>query len=410
MRLRNLQIITITHQNLSVEELKHFVIQPSESNPVHTTLSRLKDLFDIDEILYLNTCNRISFVVVRDQAIDEHWVQRFFSQINPSLPQEILDRLHKYVDTFTGLKAIKHLYQVASSVDSLVVGEREIFRQFREAYRYAVQYQLCGDYLRLVEQATVNTAKYIYTHTKIGERPVSVASLTFKKMLDSEVNPESKVLLIGAGETNRNVARFMKKQGFSDVTVFNRSLNNASNVAELLKAPAYHLSDLADYKSGFDCIIVCTASTKPIVDIEIYKGLLQGDESHKVIVDLSVPRNVDPLVIDQYDNTYIDIESIRSLADENMQFRKTEMQHALLIIDEKAEEFDTALQMRRLEKALKSVPSEIKSIKETAIEQVFKKEIDRLDDDSKSLVLKMLDYMEKKCIAAPIKVAKQTLG
>ena len=410
MRLRNLQIITITHQNLSIEELKHFVIEPTDDQPVHQTLVGLKQQFDIDEILYLNTCNRISFVVVRDQAIDEHWVQQFFAQINPSLPQEILGRLHKYVDTFSGLKAIKHLYKVASSVDSLVVGEREIFRQFRESYRYAVEHGLCGDFLRLVEQATVNTAKYIYTHTKIGERPVSVASLTFKKMLDSQVSPESKVLLIGAGETNTNVARFMKKQGFSQVTVFNRSLNNASHVADMLGAPSHHLSDLAGYGEGFDCIVVCTASTKPIVDLEIYKSLLRKDQSHKVLVDLSVPRNVDPLVVDQYDTTYIDIESIRSLAEENMQFRKSEMQQALVIIDEKAEEFDTALQMRRLEKALKRVPSEIKSIKQTAIQEVFSKDIAKLDDDSKALVLQILDYMEKKCIAAPMKVAKQTLG
>lgn len=410
MRLRNLHIITITHQNLSIEELKHFVIDQSDALPVHTTLRRLKSRFDIDEILYLNTCNRISFVIVRDGGIDVQWVQDFFSQINPTLPQDILSRLHKYVDTFCGLPAIKHLYKVASSVDSLVVGEREIFRQFRESYQYALKHNLCGDYLRLVEQATVNTAKYIYTHTKIGERPVSVASLTFKKMLESQVRPESKVLLIGAGETNTNVARFMKKQGFSQVTVFNRSLNNANHIADLLKAPSHHLSDLAEYKEGFDCIVVCTASTKPIIDIDIYKSLLSKDQSHKVIVDLSVPRNVEPLVVDQYDTTYIDIESIRGLAEENMQFRKSEVQQALVIIDEKAEEFDSALQMRRIEKALGSIPSEIKSIKETAIQEVFSKDIEKLDESSKALVLEMLDYMEKKCIAAPMKVAKKTLS
>jgi len=386
------------------------VIQQTDEMPLHATLESLKQQFDIDEILYLNTCNRISFVIVRDKVIDQNWVQQFFSQINPTLPQEILSRLHKYVDTFIGLKAIKHLYKVASSVDSLVVGEREIFRQFRVAYQYSVTHGLSGDYLRLVEKATVNTAKYIYTHTKIGERPVSVASLTFKKMLESQVSPDSKVLLIGAGETNTNVARFMKKQGFSQVTVFNRSLNNANHVADLLKAQALHLSDLSEYKEGFDCIVVCTASTKPIVDIEVYKTLLQKDQSHKVVVDLSVPRNVDPLVIDQYDTTYIDIESIRSLAEENMQFRKLEMQQALVIIDEKAEEFDTALQMRRIEKALKTIPSEIKSIKETAIKEVFSRDMDKLDESSKAIVMKMLNYMEKKCIAAPMKVAKQTLG
>lgn len=410
MQLRKLNIITITHQSLSVEELGHFVIKTDDQISLQDTLHGLKKEFDIEEIVYLNTCNRVSFIMSRSMGIDDSLIGDFIRYINPALPDEIIKRLPKFVDQYTGIKAIKHLYQVASSVDSLVIGEREIFRQFRQSYNFAKEHNLCGDYMRLVEQSTVNTAKYIYTHTKIGERPVSVASLSFRKMLDSKISKDSKVLLIGTGETNTNIARFMKKQSFNNVSVFNRTLDNASDVSELLNAPSYHLSDLGDHTDGFDCIVICTASTKPIIDLNLYKSLIGKDQARKVIVDLSVPRNVDAQVIDQYDVDYIDVESIRQLAEHNMQFRKDEVKKALQIIEENVEEFESTLQIRRIEKALGGIPNEIKSIKQTAISEVFKKDLDSLDSQSKDLVLQMMDYMEKKCIAAPMKVAKQTVG
>ena len=410
MQLRHLNIITITHQRLSVEELGHFVIKTDEGDSIEKTLHGLKATFDIDEIIYLNTCNRVSFIMSRQSAVNDDLVEQVVKYINPTLSDSIIKRLPKFVDQYTGIKAIKHLYQVASSVDSLVIGEREIFRQFRQSYAFANEHNLCGDYMRLVEQATVNTAKYIYTYTKIGERPVSVASLSFKKMIEHEVDKDHKVLLIGTGETNTNVARFMKKQAFSNVSVFNRTLNNASTISELLDAPSYHLSDLEDYKEGFDCIVICTASTKPIIDLNLYKSLVGKDDRRKVIVDLSVPRNVDSQVIEQYDIEYIDVESIRQLAEQNMQFRKAEVEKAQDIIEERAENFESSLQIRRIEKALGGIPSEIKTIKQTAINSVFKKDLENLDSESKNLVLQMMDYMEKKCIAAPMKVAKKTIG
>ncbi len=406
MHFRKFQILTITHQNLSVEELKHFVIPSDNKDQLVMKLDQLKQDFAIEELIYLNTCNRVSFIMVLDTHIDKAWTKSFLSAVNPSLPEVVVDKLPKFIDVLSGLDALKHLYQVASSVDSLVVGEREIFRQFREAYAFSKEYNLSGDFLRMVEQSTVNTAKYIYTHTKIGERPVSVASLVFKKVLQSSLDKDSKILLIGAGDTNRNIARFLGKHKFSQVTVFNRSLSNTGEIADLLDCEPLHLSDLKSYDGGFDGIIICTGSTQAIIDLPTYRSLLQKDTSHKVLVDLSVPRNISSEVVDQYDCDYIDIESIRSLAEENMSFRKQEVIQAQVIIQEKAEEFESVLQMRRLEKALSDVPQEIKAVKQRAITQVFKEDIDSLDAKSKEVLLQMMDYMEKKCIAVPMKVAK----
>lgn len=409
MQLRKLQILTITHQNLSVEELKHFVLPQEETTLLAQKLRDLKQAFNITELIYLNTCNRVSFIMATDEYIDTQWIKRYISAINPKLEETVLNRLPKFVDAWSGVKALKHLYQVASSVDSLVVGEREIFRQFRQAYNFALEHGLTGDFLRLVQESTVKVAKHIYTHTKIGERPVSVASLAFQKLLETEIDKASKVLLIGAGETNTNIARFLSKHDFGNVVVFNRSINNANEIGTLLKAETNHLSDLASYSGGFDSIIVCTGSTTSIIDIPTYRSLLQKDARRKVIVDLSVPRNVDPAVVEQFDIEYIDIENLRSLAEINMNFRKQEVAEAMKIIESMAEEFDNKLQIRRVEKALREIPQAIKSVKEKAISEVFKSDIEKLDGDSRQILMDIVDYMEKKCIAVPMKVAKASI-
>ncbi len=340
--------------------------------------------------------------------IDHDWIKRFLKMINPNLEEQIAQKLPKYTDYYHGTEAIRHLCQVASSVDSLVIGEREIFRQFREAYQFCSDAGLCGDFLRLIEKHVVTTAKSVYTRTKIGERPISVASLAFKKLLASNISNTAQVLMIGAGETNTNIARFLSKHRFENVTVFNRSLHTTGEVSKLLNTEALHLTDLKSYTRGFDAIIICTASTKPIIDISLYRSLLNKDVSKKVLVDLSVPRNIDPLIVEQFDVEYIDVESIRSLAEANMAFRKQELVSANVIIDENLDAFEELLQERRLELSLKSIPSEIKAVKDRAVNQVFKSDIENLDTNTRELVLKMMDYMEKKCIAAPIKIARET--
>lgn len=407
--MRKVHILTITHQSLSVEELKHFVIN-TDNGDLSEQLHAIKSGFELDELLYVNTCNRIIFLIIGDLSIDNDWIKALIRRVNPDMDNEVLSRLPKYVDYYQGAEAINHIYRVASSVDSLVVGEREILRQFRSAYQSCLEMGLTGDFIRLIEQHTVATAKYILTHTKIGERPVSVASLAFQKLKQSSLTTDSKILIIGSGETNRNVARFLNKHGYDNTEVFNRSISNAIEITEILGCgEAHHLSDLVDYTEGFDGIIVCTGANKSVVDLKTYKSIVGRDDARKVLVDLSVPRDIHEDVVDQYDVDYIDIESIRCLAEENMAFRRQEVKAALEIIDSRADDFEEIIQIRNIEVALNSVPREIKTIKEKALTEVYKDNLASLDDNAKSLLIEMMNYMEKKCIAVPMKVARENL-
>ena len=405
--LDNFKILTITHHNLNVDEIGHFVIKNEGKEDLSAKLNALKSNAKLEEIIYLSTCNRVSFICYSNEEFDSDYVKTFFQFVNPILEEDKLKKISKFVDVYHGSKAVNHLFEVASSMDSLVVGEREIFRQFREAYQQSLKFGLIADNLRMLENATVKAAKEVYDKTKIGEKPLSIVSLAVQSLLAQNVAKNARLLIVGAGETNTLFAKFLKKYKFTDVSIFNRSLDNAAHLVELLDATAYHLSELATFSRGFDVMIVCTASTSAIIDAQIYRNLVQKENSKKIVIDLSVPNNVAADVVDSFDMHYIDIEQLRSLSKVNLDFRKKEVHAARILLKNQLLAFNNQFQQRQIEKALNTVPSEIRQIKERAITKVYNKKIAALDSNAQSLILEMMDYMEKKCISVPMSVAKK---
>jgi len=372
-----------------------------------TITKQLRDDVNLQEIIYLSTCNRVSFICYSDEDFGADYIKRFFKFVNPDLTESQIKKIGKFVDVYSGSKAVNHIFEVASSMDSLVVGEREIFRQFREAYAASLEMGMIRDNLRMLENATVKAAKEVYAKTKIGEKPLSIVSLAVQSLMNTGVDRDARLVIVGTGETNTLFSKFLKKYNFSNVSIFNRSLDNAKEMVELLNGTAYHLSDLATFDKGFDVMIVCTAATSAIVDSKIYRNLIQKDNSEKVVIDLSVPANVAPDVVESFDMNYIDIETLRSLSQANLEFRKKEVHAARVLLRSQLVAFSTQVQQRQLEKALNTVPTEIKEIKERAIEKVYNKQIAELDDNAQALIHEMMNYMEKKCIGVPMRAAKR---
>lgn len=407
--MEHYSVITVTHQNLNVDEIGNFVVKSSNKEDLKTALNGLKYKFNIQELIYLTTCNRVTYVLYGINDINEVFVQDFFQSINPNLSSERLHSLQNFVNVFQGISAINHVYEVVASLDSLVVGEREIYRQFREAYAEAKEFGLVGDNMRLLEKSAVRVAKDVYSKTKIGEKPLSIVYLAVQALIAKNPAKDSRIILVGAGETNTLVGKFLTKYNFTNITIFNRSLDNAAALCDMLGAKAFHLSELKTYDKGFDILIACTASTEAIIDESIYTQLAKG-EVGKIVIDLSVPRNVDEDVVKTFKPKYIDIEKLRVLAEANLEHRKGEIVVAKAIILDKLSEFKVQFQHRQIEKLFKNVPVEIKSIKEKAINEVYKDELDLLDENSKNLLMEMLNYMEKKCVAVPMKVAKELVS
>lgn len=369
----------------------------------------MKSDFDFEELLHLSTCNRVEFFVCTETSLDDATIKNILKFVNPQLASEDLNSFTASVELFEGDEAINHVFELASSLKSLVVGEREIITQVRKAYEFCNALNLTGDFTRLLVKQTIETAKEVFTHTDIAKNPVSVVSLAYRQLRDLGIKNEARIIMVGSGETNTNMANYLQKHKYANFTVFNRTLANAQKLAEKLSAAAFSLNDLDSYNKGFDVLITCTGSTEPIITDKNYQTLKAGDNSKKVIIDLALPADVDKKVLENNSIHYIDINSLKSQAEKNLDLRKGEVNKCRAIIKSKLDEFITLYNERKIELAFGEIPKQVKAIKELAMNEVFSKEINSLDDKSKEVLDKVLNYVEKKYNAVAMKTAKEVL-
>jgi glutamyl-tRNA reductase len=402
----NFKILAFTHKVADLKEIGRFHLEV-ESQELQ--LKKFKEAAGLQELMFLSTCNRVEFLFVTEVEINHSFLKNFLRTFNPSLSDEETEDFSKKVLVFEGEEALRHLFRVASSIDSMVVGEREIITQVRGAYESCLKYGISGDIIRLAIKKTIEVAKNVYTLTKIAGRPVSVVSLAYRRLRELHVPENARILIIGAGQTNVSMARYLKKHKYSKFTVFNRTLANAQKLADELKGTALTLDHLAQYNQGFDVILTCTGASEPIITKEIYNHLLQGDTGKKIVIDLAIPYDLEASVKDNFQIHYIEIESLKAIATENLKARSEEMHACEEIIEEGIIEFKKIYQIRVVEQAMKGVPQKVREIKEAAISTVFAKELQHLDGQSREVLEKILDYMEKKYISVPMKMAREIM-
>jgi len=405
--LKKYKILTLTHHNISLKELGRYVIPETEGDLLKQKLHKMKQALQMDELMYLATCNRVMYFFTNEQTLDAPLITRLFKMANPALSREEVETGISAAKLHQGEAAIEHLFEVASSMDSLVIGERQILGQLRTAYEQSKTWELTGDDIRLALRTAVETAKAVYDKTRIGERPVSVVSLAIQEMRKLNLPTNSRILIVGAGQTNTLAAKFLVKYGFDNAQVFNRSIDKAQTLADRFNGTGFELDAMQNYTAGFDVLIVCTGATQAIINPAIYKSLLNGETDKKVIIDLAMPNNVAAEVNTTFDTHYIEVEGLRKLANENHNFRKQEVLKAQVLLAEQISAFRVIYQQRQLEKVLLHVPTEIKAIKSHAMNVVFKKDLDGMDEATRDLFERMITYMEKRCISVPMKAAKE---
>jgi glutamyl-tRNA reductase len=404
--LEYLKVIAFTHHHIDLKSLGKLVICDQS---LDGRLKNIQNELPVSEIFYIGTCNRVEFVFLTKEKTDKEFVTRFLTVLDMGLPPEFMERFLDNVTVYENEEAFNHLLRTSCSLESLVVGEKEILPQIRKAYENCRDAGFTGDYMRMIMDRVVKTAKEVYTHTNISKNPVSVVSLAYRKLKELNVAPNPRVLIIGAGETNLNIAKYLNKHKFSNFSVFNRTLSKAESLAEELNGKAYPLSALENFTEGFDVIITCTGSTDPIITEALYAKLLNGDKAKKVIVDLAIPNDVAPAVIHNNPVYYIEVESLKEVARKNIQERYNELVHAEDIISANITEFLMVLKQRRIELAMQDVPRKIKEIKNTALNGVFADEISQMDEASREVLERVMNYMEKKCISVPMVMAKEIL-
>ncbi len=414
--ISELSILAFTHKTTDLSDLGQLSL---ESAKILEVGYLLRQKFYLREFFLVNTCNRVELIYVPETFSENEisssldFLKRdFILLMNPLISESALQTLENTARQYKGLEAMNHLLRVSCSLDSMVVGEKEILAQIRNAYDSHKKSGFTGEILRLVMDRVVKAAKEVYTQTKISQKPISVVSIAFRKLKALKLNPTSGIILVGAGKTNTLFAKYLVKNGFKNFYVYNRTLRAAEILAATLKGKARPLIELSLHTADFDIIVVCTDSNTSLITPDIYKKLIlysKTSKAKKVLIDLSIPLNIDPMVVRDFPNYYIDLKSLQNLAAENMDERYKELAFAEKIIERNVVDFGILLKTRKVELAMKEVPFMIKEIKETAISSIFAKDIDKLDLASKETLHKVLDYMEKKYIRIPMVLAKEIL-
>jgi glutamyl-tRNA reductase len=404
--VQNFKSIAVTHKHFDISDIGKFHIDEDQWGG---RLSSLKNANGIDELMFLSTCNRVEFLLNTKQEVGKEFLRKFIFSVYPEIKEEDVQRTISSAQIFEGEEALKHLFQVASSIDSLVVGEREIITQVRNAYEMCNKLGLTGDLLRIVVQKTIECAKKVYTHTNISRNPVSVVSLAYRKLREVNVKLDARFLIVGSGVTNSTMAKYLKKHGFTNFVVFNRTLVNAEKLAKEIGGNSLSLSELKNYKNGFDVIVTCTGSSEAIITKEIYSSLVGNDKSRKVVIDLAVPNDLDNEILKHYDVNLIAVNNLQEIAKKNLLEREKELVACEAIIRQNIEAFHKEIKARKVELAMSDVPRKVKEIRETAVNEIFAKDIEKLDVESKETLDKVIAYLEKKYISVPMKMAKEIM-
>src|SRR5690606_15700698 len=155
-----------------------------------------------DLIFYIGTCNRVEYVLYGEHELNDEFKSRFLNAIGISFNEDQRLSILSQIDTYEGVSAVNHLFRISCSLESLVVGEKEILAQVRKAYERCRCAGFTGDFMRMLMNRLVKTAKEVYTQTGISRKPVSVVSLAYRSLRDLDLGTSPRFLIVGAGETN----------------------------------------------------------------------------------------------------------------------------------------------------------------------------------------------------------------
>jgi glutamyl-tRNA reductase len=404
--VNDLRVIAITHKNFPLETVGRFHLSPENRKDV---LQGVKNKFNISELIYLSTCNRVELVFSLPHFVCPGITAQVLKELQPSLTEEECRGIALSTERYNGPEAARHMLEVASSMDSVVIGEREIITQLRKAYEDSNADGLTGDDMRLLISQCLKTAKEIFTHTDLARKPVSVVSLAWQQFLSYGLKQDARILLVGAGQIIRNFTKFLFENGYTNITIANRSIQRAEELVKNFGGRAFLLEELSSFTEGFDALVTCTASENALITEPLYDLLLAGDTTQKLVIDLALPADVEATIADKYAVRYVGMAQIQKQASENIRFREQALEECKPIINSGIREFEKVFQARQIERAMQSIPETIKEIRSTALGSVFAKDLEHLDENSRELLEKIMSYMEKKYISIPMKMAREVL-
>jgi len=344
----NLHLFGINHKTSDVSERERFIIDES----AHIFLENyLKDKFQksLGSFFGLSTCNRTEFYFIADDNI----VNDLFNSIKHALDINNISDSHFYF--FNREDAFIHMCKVASGIDSQVIGEQEIFGQFKDAYKNADDLNLIRSDLRLYVDKTIEISKRIRTSTKIGINPLSVSGLTLNLVRKIFENPEDQnILIVGGGEMAKSIIESLYKSGIRNINAINRSIKTI-NITGNFNVMSMPLSSSQKYLEAADIVIASATTSLPIIGKGALESALRARKNKPMLlIDLAVPRNIEP-EIKSLEQVYLfSIDDIEKITKDNFGERIAEAEKASNLIVQEVQIANTEITNKIKKRYLKN--------------------------------------------------------
>lgn len=396
---KEIVIVGLNHRSAPIEVRESVAF---ENAYLRDALARLRNFSSIDEGVILSTCNRVEVVAASSNggtAFDE--VTSFLAEPR-NHGGAALAAEHVY--HYRGADAVRHLFRVAASLDSMVVGEPQILGQLKQFYDAAQQAGMVGTILHRLFHRSFSVAKRVRSETGIGSGAVSVSSVAVdlaKRIFDRF--DDKTVMLIGAGKMGDLMARHLQSHGVRSLMVTNRTFERAVELAERIQGSPIRFEDFPQYLQMADLVIGCTGAPEVLVDAaQVEKVLRERKQKTMFFIDIGDRRNFDGKIND-LDNVYLyNIDDLKNVAEENLQGRSNEAARAETIVGEEVQSFTRWIGSLEQVPTIMALRQRFDDIRRGEIDKSLGGNLKSLSPEQRAAVEEMTTAMINKLLHPPI--------
>jgi glutamyl-tRNA reductase len=402
----NLQVVFCNYHTAPVAVREKLAF--SSEDHLQQAYRELQDAFPDSELVVLSTCNRVEVYAAHegDRHPTHEQLAQFFSEFHGIPISEFFDDLLAE----EGAEAVRHLFRVASSVDSMVLGESQIVNQVKDAYRIAQENNACGILTNTLFQRAIKVSGRVRTETKLSEGRVSVASVAVGDFGRSifERFDDKMVLVIGAGEMAEETLRYLKEEGVRNIVVVNRSTERAEMLAMNWGGEVYPWDKLDDCLAKADIVVSTTGATQPVITEERYRSIRENNVDKQVfLLDLGAPRDIAAAVGNIDDNIFLyNIDDLETHCERNRKKRSREVQKASAIIEEETALFMQEIYHRATGPVVQRLRSQWHEIREEELRRLFNK-LPHLSESEREQIEKTLGRVINKLLHPPLETLRE---
>ncbi len=402
----NLLALYCTHQTtpLAIRERLAF----ASREQLAKAYAELRRRCPESEAVILSTCNRVELYLAQpgdDTDQTRQQLAQFLSEFHAVPLDEFVGELR----ADSGAEAVRHLFEVISSLDSMVLGEPQIVNQVKEAYRAAEEHGACGPLVHSLFQGAIRVSGRVRTETKLSEGRVSIASVAvgdFAKSIFDHFE-DKLVLIIGAGEMAEETLRYLKDEGVREIVVINRNPERAERLAREWSGHAEPWADLDHWLGLADVIVSTTGAERPIIDAARFRKARAAAAVGRTafILDLGAPRDFEPAVGDLNDVYLYDIDSLRRTCEEHRHARSREIETARQIIDTEQTKFMAEFHRRASGDVVSRLMQDWHGVSKSELDRLFAKQ-PHLTAQDRDAIERTVERIVNKLLHPPLETLK----